>query len=112
MRRLLLLLFTLSVLRVFAQNTPTADDLAAKNLQARGGKAKVASIHTFRATYATEEDGKPVQLIELQKRPNKLRRNITFAGNKVVFAYDGQTAWQSSGGKAPAAAPADLALEL
>jgi outer membrane lipoprotein-sorting protein len=112
MRRSLPLLLGLFLVRAFAQNPLTADDLIARNVQARGGMAKLAAIKTFRATYATEEDGKPVQLIELQKRPNKLRRNISIEKSSVVFAYDGQKAWQSSHGKPPAAAPADLALEL
>lgn len=111
MRRLFPLLLGLLLLPAYAQNTITADDLAAKNIQARGGTAKLAAIKTLRATYSTEEDGKPVQVIEMQKRPNKLRRNITFGKKIIVYAYDGQTAWQSSG-KSSSAAPADLALEL
>lgn len=112
MRRSLPLLLALFLVRAFAQTPLTADELIARNIQARGGMAKLTAIKTFRATYATEEDGKPVQLIELQKRPNKLRRNISIEKSNVIFAYDGQKAWQSSHGKPPAAAPADLALEL
>src|SRR5215469_12164341 len=114
MRRLfLLLLVAVFPLLVSAQNTPTVDEIVAKNVQARGGMKKFAAIKTIRATYTSEEDGKPVGLVELQKRPNKLRRNITFQGNTIIFAYDGQTAWQSSSqGKGVSPAPADLALEL
>jgi outer membrane lipoprotein-sorting protein len=113
MQRLFPLLFAMLVgTQVSAQNTPTVDQIVAKHIQARGGMNKLAGIKTVQATYSSEEDGKPVQLVEFQKRPNKLRRNISFGGNTLVFAYDGQTAWQSAHGKGPSAAPADLALEL
>lgn len=114
MRRLLPLFLALLYLPVSAQNTPTVDEIIAKNIQARGGTNKLAAIKTIRATYASEEDGKPVKLVELQKRPNKLRRNISTGGNTIVFAYDGTTAWQffSSQKKGASSAPPDLALEL
>jgi hypothetical protein len=98
----------------FSQNALSADEVVAKNIQARGGMNKLSGIKTIRATYATEEDGKPVRIEELRKRPEKLRRNLFTGGNKIVFAYDQQTAWQSfsSHGKGPSPAPADLAREL
>jgi outer membrane lipoprotein-sorting protein len=110
----LLLLVALLGGQASAQNTPTVDEIIAKNIQARGGMNKLAGIKTIRATYSTEEDGKPVRLVELHKRPNKLRRNLSLGGNTVVFAHDGETAWQlfSSRGKNPSPAPPDLALEL
>ena len=114
MRRLSALLFAVLVyLPASAQNTPTVEEIVAKNIQARGGMSKLAAIKTIRATYSSEEDGKPVQLVELHKRPNKLRRNIVFAGNTIVFAYDGNSAWQfDSRAKGPTPTPPDLAREL
>jgi hypothetical protein len=114
MHRLLPLLFAVLLdVAVFAQNMPTVDEIITKNIQARGGMSKLAGIKTLQATYSSEEDGKPVRLVELQKRPNRLRRNISFAGNTIVFAYDGKTAWQfDPRGKGPTPAPADFALEL
>ena len=109
-----LLLAALLCGQAFSQNTPTADEIIAKNIQARGGLNKLTGIKTIRYTYATEEDGKPVRLVELRKRPDKLRRNISFGKTSVIFAYDGQTAWQyfSSQGKSPSPAPSDFAQEL
>src|SRR5437588_656938 len=115
MRRLFpLFLAALLCGQAFSQNTLTADEIIAKNIQARGGLNKLTGIKTMRATYATEEDGKPVRLVELHKRPDKLRRNISFGKTSVIIGYDGQTAWQffSSRAKAPSPAPADLAQEL
>lgn len=108
-----LLLAVLVYLPASAQNAPTVEEIVAKNIQARGGMSKLAAIKTSRATYATEEDGKPVRLVELHKRPNKLRRDIAFAGNTIVFAYDGNSAWQfDSRGKGATTTPPDLAREL
>src|SRR5437016_2301455 len=100
--------------QAFPQTTLTVDEIAAKNIQARGGMKKLAANKTIRATYSTEEDGKPVRIQELRKRPDKLRRNLFTGGNKIIFAYDQQNAWQlfSSRGKGPSPAPADLAREL
>ena len=115
MRRILLLIIvTLISSHALAQNTPTVDEIVARNIDARGGMAKISAIKTLRATYSSEEDGKPVLLVELHKRPDKLRRNISTGGAKVVFAYDGATAWQlfSSHKQGPAPAPADLTQEL
>src|SRR5438067_5945915 len=113
-RLFLLLLVALLCGQAFSQNTPTADEIIAKNIQARGGLNKLTGIKTIRYTYATEEDGKPVRLVELHKRPDKLRRNISSGKNSVILAYDGQTAWQyfSSQGKSPSPAPSDFAQEL
>jgi outer membrane lipoprotein-sorting protein len=116
MRRLLMIatLISLQALQAFGQNAPSVDEIVGKNINARGGMAKITAIKTLRATYASEEDGKPVRLVELHKRPDKLRRNISTGGNTIVFAYDGTTAWQffSSQKKGASSAPPDLALEL
>lgn len=114
MHRLSALLFAVLVyIPASAQNMPTAEEIVAKNIQARGGMSKLATVKTIRATYSTEEDGKPVRLVEMHKRPDKLRRNIVFEGNTIVFAYDGNSAWQfDSRGKGPTATPPDLAREL
>jgi outer membrane lipoprotein-sorting protein len=100
--------------QAFSQTTLTVDEIVAKNIQARGGMNKLAGIKTIRATYSTQEDGKPVRIQEFRKRPDKLRRNILTGESKIVFAYDGQAAWQSfsSHGKGPSPAPAGLAREL
>jgi hypothetical protein len=110
----LLMIATLISLQAFAQNAPSVDEIVAKNINARGGMAKITAIKTLRATYTSEEDGKPVHLVELHKRPDKLRRNISTGGNTIVFGYDEITAWQlfSSQKKDASPAPPDLALEL
>src|SRR5579864_7644688 len=114
MRRLFpLLLAALLYLPASSQNTPTVDEIVAKNIQARGGMDKLAAIKTIRATYTSEEHGKPVRLVDLEKRPNKIRRSISYAGDKIIRAYDGNSAWQfDSRAKSPISAPGDLAGEL
>jgi hypothetical protein len=110
----LLMIATLISLQAFAQNAPSVDEIVAKNINARGGIAKITAIKTLRATYTSEEDGKPVHLVELHKRPDKLRRNISTGGNTIVFACDETSTWQffSFQKKDASPAPPDLALEL
>ncbi len=114
MRRLFPLLLAAQLCgQAFAQNIPGIDEIIARNIQARGGMNKLTGIRTIRAVYSTEEDGKPIRLVEMQKRPHKLRRNISVGKNTIIFAYDGSTAWQFSSSRGtPSPAPADLALEL
>src|SRR5258708_37476745 len=114
MRRLFPLLLAAQLCgQAFAQNIPGIDEIIARNIKAGGGMNKLAGIRTIRAVYSTEEDGKPVRLVEMQKRPHKLRRNISIEKNTIIFAYDGSIAWQFSSSRGnPAPAPPDLALEL
>src|SRR5689334_3186993 len=113
MRRFFPLLIVALLCSQAESQTLTVDEIVAKNIQARGGMSKLAGIKTIRATYSTEEDGKPVRIQEFRKRSDKLRRNLFTGGKTIVFAYDAQTAWQSfpnHGG--PSQAPADLTREL
>lgn len=114
MRRVFpLLLAALLYLPASAQNTLTVDEIVAKVIETRGGMDKLAAIKTIRATYVSEQDGKPVMLVNLLKRPNKFRRDISYAGDTIIYGYDGNSAWQfDSGAKSPTSAPADVAAEL
>jgi photosystem II stability/assembly factor-like uncharacterized protein/outer membrane lipoprotein-sorting protein len=75
----------------------TVDELVAKNLQARGGAAKLAAISSLRLT------GKIVLGFgdrnfeagwgQLQKRPGMIRTETTLQGLTEVETYDGHDAW-------------------
>jgi outer membrane lipoprotein-sorting protein len=77
---------------VWAQS---ADDIIAKNVQARGGLDKIKAVQSIKTT-ATLAMGPgmeaPGSLI--QKRPNMARLEFTVQGLTAVQAYDGTTAWQ------------------
>ncbi len=72
----------------------TADEIIAKNLDATGGLAKIKAVKTRRLTGNSELNGMRAGFVELEARPNKLRREIAIQGMTMIQLYDGKTAWQ------------------
>ncbi len=91
-RRLCLLLaFVCSAAFVFAQ---TAEELVAKNLQAKGGLDKIKAIKTLRVTATVETPDQIVATMSVDsKAPDMERQSFTIQGMSQVMAYDGSTAW-------------------
>lgn len=83
----------------FAQ---TADELIAKNIEARGGMEKIKAIKTLRMTGRLEGSGGFTASVgQENQRPNLIRETFSLQGMTAVQAYDGTTAWhiQPFGGK-------------
>jgi outer membrane lipoprotein-sorting protein len=76
----------------FAQ-TPTAEELVAKNLAARGGLEKLQSLNTMKVTGTVAFQGMDMPMTLLTKRPNKMRQELSMQGQSIVQAFDGQTVW-------------------
>lgn len=76
--------------------TPSADDIIAKQIAARGGLNKLKAIQTLRLEGKQLVYGGAIQLrvTEIKKRPGSVREEATLQGLTVVQAYDGKTAWQ------------------
>ena len=72
---------------------PSADELVAKNLAARGGADKLASLNTAKLTGSLTLQGMDVPFTMITKRPNKMRQEMTMQGNTIIQASDGQTVW-------------------
>lgn len=74
----------------------TAEELAARNLAARGGADKIAAIHSMRTTGKVLVNGGTVELqyTQLVKQPGVIRVEAALQGLTEVQAYDGQRAWQ------------------
>lgn len=86
--------------------TPSADELVAKNLAARGGEEKLKTLNAMRLTGTVNVQSMDMPLIVVTKRPNKMKQEMTMQGQKVVQASDGQTVWAINpmmGGTAPVA---------
>src|ERR1017187_10920338 len=73
----------------------TADELIAKNIQARGGMEKMKAIKTLRMTGKFEGGGGFTASVgQENQRPSLIRRTFTLQGMSVVQAYDGAAGWQ------------------
>jgi outer membrane lipoprotein-sorting protein len=94
----------------------TADEVIAKNIQARGGADKLASVQTIKST-ATMAMGPGIEApgVLIQKRGNLARLEFTVQGLTAVQAYDGKNAWQVmpfTGKKDPELMSADEAKDV
>ena len=78
-----------------AVGAQTADEIIAKNIQARGGLDKLKSVQTIKST-ATMAMGPGMEApgMLIQKRGNLARLEFTVQGLTAVQAYDGKNAWQ------------------
>lgn len=95
----------------------TADELASKNIAAKGGLDKLSAIRSLRLTGKLRVNGGALELAytELVKRPGSVRYEAQLQGLTRVQAYDGQQAWQINpfqGRKDPERLSADDAKAL
>jgi len=74
----------------------TADELVAKNVQAKGGLDKIQAIKTLRMKGRLNQGGFTAMVGQELKRPAMLRTTFTVQGMTAIQAYDGQTGWQIS----------------
>lgn len=73
----------------------TAEELVAKNLQARGGVEKIKAVNTLKMT-GKAYVGIDADIGQENKRPNLLRQNFTVQGMTQIQSYDGTVGWQIS----------------
>lgn len=84
--------------------TPSADELVAKHLAARGGEDKLKAVNTMRLTGNVTVQGMDMPVTVVSKRPNKMKQEMTMQGKTIMQAYDGQQVWAVNpmlGGTAP-----------
>ena len=84
----------------FAQ---TADDVIAKNLQAKGGVDLLKQTTSVRTVATASTPNGEVTITSVSRRPNLMRNEISGAGQNLVIGFDGTTAWVAPQGRpAPA----------
>lgn len=74
----------------------TAEELVAKNLQARGGIDKIKAIKSVRMTGKLQQGSFTAEISADAVAPNLLRQAFTITGMTQIQAYDGSSGWQIS----------------
>ncbi|HEY2019356.1 MAG TPA: hypothetical protein VGH38_37870 [Bryobacteraceae bacterium] len=74
----------------------TADELVAKNLQAKGGIEKIKAIKSLRMTGKMQAGPMAIAVTVESMTPNLLRQDATIQGMTQIQAYDGSSGWQIS----------------
>ncbi len=105
----------------------TADELIAKNIEARGGMDKLEAIQTLRIEGTRTGGGggggggggfgggAETPFVEIRKRPDRMRSEATTQGLTMIRAYDGTEGWTVQpfrGRKDPEKLSADAVREL
>ncbi|MEI8298658.1 MAG: hypothetical protein WCH32_11600 [Pseudomonadota bacterium] len=75
---------------------PTADEIVAHNLEARGGAAKMRALTVLRRSGRLVIPGFNIELAvtEWQDRAGDFRQDVTLQGLTAIQSYDGHEAWQ------------------
>lgn len=89
-----LLLTILLFSAVSSVSALTADELIAKNIEARGGIEKLRAIHSMRLTGKIHFGARALNFVWMAKRPGLLRRELSWQGLTAVTAYDGSVGWR------------------
>jgi hypothetical protein len=93
MRQCLVVLFAVLGFSLLAFSQ-TAEELVAKNIEAKGGLDKLAAIKTFRKTGKFSQQGFNADVTQENMRPNLVRETFAVQGMTAVQAYDGSAGWQ------------------
>jgi outer membrane lipoprotein-sorting protein len=74
----------------------TAEELAAKDVAAKGGAEKLAALHSLRLTGKLLVNGDTLQLgyVATVQRPDSERIEATLQGLTLIQAYDGTQGWK------------------
>ena len=83
----------------------TAEEIVAKNLEAKGGVQLLRDTHSVRVTGTITGPGGKHSTVSMSKRPNLFRHEMTVADNKIVQGFDGTTPWIANRGMAPQVVP-------
>ena len=83
-----------------SSSAQTADELIAKNLEAKGGLEKIKAVQSMRVTgtmpMGQAPNGQPVEapFVMEMKRPNQMRLDVNYQGMTATQAFDGNVGWQ------------------
>lgn len=89
-------IFLLALFLTLGASAQTAEELVAKNIEARGGIDKIKAIKSIRFTADFDDGGFKAMIGRESKRPDLLRTTFTLQGMTQVTAWDGSTGWAIS----------------
>lgn len=72
----------------------TVDEIIAKNLQSRGGIDKLKAVKSIKMMGKLVTQGMEFPVVLYLKRPNLMRNESEFQGQKIISIFDGEKAWQ------------------
>src|SRR5256886_17608451 len=79
---------------IFAQDKsqPTADELVAKNIEAKGGGTALHDLQSLRLTgkLLGQEGQIGWAYLQIKKRPGEVRTEASFQGRTQIRAYEGK----------------------
>jgi len=75
----------------------TVDEIVARQVEARGGAAKLAALHNLevagKAVFGGDDFAITAQFAQVRKQPSSIRTEITLQGLTAIDAYDGKESW-------------------
>jgi hypothetical protein len=93
-RKLLLVALALLVALPLVAQEMTVDQIIAKNIEARGGMAKLKAVQTMKVSgKIMVGPGIEAPIVMYMRRPSDLRMEFTIQGLTAVRAYDGKAGW-------------------
>jgi outer membrane lipoprotein-sorting protein len=72
---------------------PSLDAIVAKNIQAKGGEAKLKAVQSMKMSGRVTIQSMDLNMMIATKRPNMMRQEMQFQDKKIVVGFDGTTAW-------------------
>ncbi len=90
-------LFSIIVLFIFVSGSAfsqTVDEIIAKNLQSKGGIEKLKAVKSIKMMGKLMAQGMEFPFALYLKRPNLMRNEADFQGQKIISIYDGEKVWQ------------------
>lgn len=79
----------------------TVDELVAKNLQARGGIDRIKAIQTLKQVARLNTHNTVVPMTMYAKRPNMTRKELALPTQRMLFVFDGTSAWETNPNGSP-----------
>ena len=93
--RKLLLAFAILIVTAVSAASQTADEIVSKYIKTVGGMEKIEAVKSIRRTgKVIAGGGFEIPIVEENKRPNLVRRDVAIQGLVGTSAYDGKMGWK------------------